>query len=237
MKRLPAEDRAGIYITVIVHLVVLIILLGGGLGYSLQKENSFVLDFTKAEEKEQQQKEDNLKKAISERIDEILAGGNTYVRNVAVDRSVLKDDRNSSAEADQLYKDAERLQRELNKGFSAPDEDDVAEPAPISKSEKKAPVEAKYSGPSVLSYYLEGRKASSLPIPAYRCMGAGQVKVIIRVNPQGTVQSVKIDEGSSSSDGCLRNFAIRAARMSKFSMSSGAPALQDGYIIYQFIAQ
>jgi len=217
--------------------VVLIILLGGGLGYSLQKENSFVLDFTKAEEKEQQQKEDNLKKAISERIDEILAGGNTYVRNVAVDRSVLKDDRNSSAEADQLYKDAERLQRELNKGFSAPDEDDVAEPAPISKSEKKAPVEAKYSGPSVLSYYLEGRKASSLPIPAYRCMGAGQVKVIIRVNPQGTVQSVKIDEGSSSSDGCLRNFAIRAARMSKFSMSSGAPALQDGYIIYQFIAQ
>jgi len=223
-----------------VHLVVLIVLLLAGIGYSTQRENTFVLDFTKAEQEEQKQKEVELKKAVSERIDEMLASSRSSIRNIAVDRSTtLKDDRNSSAEAEQLYKDAARLQKELNQGYKLPDEDDVAEPAPISpsKNEVKKQQEASYSGPSVLSYFLEGRKASRLPIPAYRCMGAGEVKVIIGVDPQGNVLSAKIDEGASSSDGCLRNFAIRAARMSKFSSKPDAPSRQQGYIIYQFIAQ
>jgi hypothetical protein len=41
----------------------------------------------------------------------------------------------------------------------------------------------------------------------------------------------------SSSDDCLRKFAVRAARMSRFSASSDAPANQTGEIIYRFIAQ
>ena len=52
MKRLPREDRAGLYITIIVHLVVLIILLAVNLGAQISKENSFVLDFSKAEQLE-----------------------------------------------------------------------------------------------------------------------------------------------------------------------------------------
>ena len=68
-------------------------------------------------------------------------------------------------------------------------------------------------------------------------MGAGEVKVDIGVDPQGNIRTAKIDDGSSSSDGCLRNFAIRAARMSKFSASASAPSMQSGYIIYKFVAQ
>lgn len=93
------------------------------------------------------------------------------------------------------------------------------------------------AGPSVLSWELEGRKASRLPIPAYRCLGAGKVRINITVDKQGNVTGAKVDEGSSSSDGCLRSFAVRAARMSKFSMSSTAPDRQQGFIIYQFVAQ
>ena len=52
MRRLSDEDKAGIYTTVIVHLAVVIVLLLAGLDYSLKRENSFVLDFSKLEEME-----------------------------------------------------------------------------------------------------------------------------------------------------------------------------------------
>ena len=234
--RISKDDRAGLYITVIVHLVVLIKLMAVQLGAVIKKENSFVLDFTKAEQIEKLEKELALTQAINERLNEMLAGGYEPVRNVVVDRSALKDDRHSAEDAEQLYKDAEKLKEDLQKMPEVPEDNEiVAETTPRKKEEPRK--EAKYSGPSVLSYELEGRKASRLPIPAYRCIGAGEVKVNITVDKQGTVVGAKVDEGSSSSDGCLRSFAIRAARMSKFSMSTTAPDRQQGYIIYQFVAQ
>ena len=57
MKRLEKEDKAGLYITVIVHLTVIIVLLASQLSISLQKENSFVLDFTKQEKMEKLKQE------------------------------------------------------------------------------------------------------------------------------------------------------------------------------------
>ena len=89
----------------------------------------------------------------------------------------------------------------------------------------------------MVSYDLAGRKASRLSIPAYRCFGAGHVTVIITVDPSGNVVNAKIQEDVSSNDKCLRDFAIRAARTSKFSASSSAPARQIGNIVYMFIAQ
>ena len=237
MKRLPREDRAGLYITIIVHLVVLIILLAVNLGAQISKENSFVLDFSKAEQLEKLQQRLEFEKSVNERLNEMLAGGNEYVHNVAVDRSELKDDRNSAEDTRKLYEDAERLQAELDRGYEAPktEEDFASVEAPKKKAseDKSKP----FSGPSVLSYELEGRKASHLPIPAYRCIGAGEVRVDIGVDPQGNVVLAKVDEGASSPDGCLRSFAVRAARMSKFSSAPSAPSRQSGYIIYKFIAQ
>ena len=94
-----------------------------------------------------------------------------------------------------------------------------------------------YSGPSVVSYTLDGRKASHLKIPAYRCYGAGDVTVIITVNNAGQVVGAKVMDSISSSDQCLRNFAVRAARLSRFSASQTAPPNQQGDIVYRFIAQ
>ena len=237
MKRLPREDRAGLYITIIVHLVVLIILLAVNLGAQISKENSFVLDFSKAEQLEKLQQRLEFEKSVNERLNEMLAGGNEYVHNVAVDRSELKDDRNSAEDTRKLYEDAERLQAELDRGYEAPktEEDFASVEAPKKKASEDKP--KPFSGPSGLSYELEGRKASHLPIPAYRCIGAGEVRVDIGVDPQGNVVLAKVDEGASSPDGCLRSFAVRAARMSKFSSAPSAPSRQSGYIIYKFIAQ
>ena len=233
--RISKDDRVGLYITVIVHLSVLIVLMGIQLGATLKKESTFVLDFTKAEQIEKLKKELDLKQAINERLNEMLAGGYEPVRNIAVDRSSLKDDRHSAEDAEQLYKDVEKLRKDLQSAPEIPEENEVV--AAPSKNEEKKREEVRYSGPSVLSWELEGRKASRLPIPAYRCLGAGEVRINITVDKQGNVTGAKVDEGSSSSDGCLRSFAVRAARMSKFSMSSSAPDRQQGFIIYQFVAQ
>ncbi len=231
-----SEDKAGLYITVIFHLAVLIILLACQLAAQIRKENSFVLDFSKQEQIEKERAEEDFKQNISERLDQLLAdAAGVPVRNVAVDRSsALKDDRNTDAE--QLYKDAEKLAKELDNGYKAEENSDdyavVSRPAKKEEQKKET-----YSGPSVVSYALDGRKASHLSIPAYRCLGAGYVTVIITVDPQGNVVNAKIQDDVSSNDQCLRNFAVRAARLSRFSVSSSAPSKQIGNIVYMFIAQ
>ena len=236
------EDKAGLYITVIFHLTVIIVLLLAGLGKELGREQSFVLDFSKIEEMEKLEKEVRLKEEVSRKLEEMLkdlpSANSGEIRNYAVDRSQLKDDRNTDAE--QLYKDAQRLANELKQGQkSAIEEDAKDETVELTgkKADKPAAEAREYSGPSVLSYNLDGRKASSLKIPAYRCYGEGEVTVIIQVDRAGKVVDAKVQEGVSSSDQCLRNFAIRAARLSRFSASSTAPVKQPGDITYRFIAQ
>ena len=240
--KIRKEDKAGIYGTVIFHLAVLAILLICQIGYSLRGENSFILDFSKQEEIERIQQEEMFKEDISSRIEQLLAAseaGQINVRNVAVDRGALRDDRNTYAQ--KLYEDAQRLQQELENGFDFPEPQDglasVQEDSPAVQDKPKPAETSSYQGPSVVSYSLDGRKASSLSIPAYRCMGAGMVTVIITVDPSGRVINANIQEEASSSDKCLRDYAIRAARLSRFSSSSSAPARQMGDIVYQFIAQ
>lgn len=240
MKRLEKEDKAGLYITVIVHLTVIIVLLASQLSISLQKENSFVLDFSKQEKIEKMKQEVDFKEQVSQKLEEMIsAAGAVPIRNVAVDRGALKDDRGTNAE--DLYKENERLQKEMEKIFNQKPEsqEDYVPMKSEDKSDYSKPKEKEpaYSGPSVVSYSLDGRKASRLPIPAYRCMGAGQVTVIITVDNAGNVIMAKVDENVSSDDSCLRNFAIRAARSAKFSASPTAPARQVGNIVYAFIAQ
>ena len=231
-----SDDKAGLYITIIFHLVVVIVLLVCQISSALKRENTFVLDFSKQEKVEKEQAERNLKEEVSERLDRMLAeAAGMPVRNVAVDRGALKDDRNTNAE--ELYREAEKLAQDLKKGpeIDEPDEDYAA----VSKPEKKReePKSSSYKGPSVVSYELEGRKASKLSIPAYRCLGAGHVTVIITVDPSGKVLNAKVQDEVSSDDKCLRDFAIRAARLSRFSASGTAPARQVGNIVYLFVAQ
>lgn len=235
--KLTPDQKAGLYITAIVHLAVIVVLLLGQIGYAVQHENTFVLDFTKQEEKERVEQQEQLHLNALEQLENLLAAARTQpVRNVTVNRSQLKDDRNT--DADQLYRDAERLAQDLRDGQhrTYDDPEDLVQD-PVSTPTKPQPKREVYSGPSVLSWSLDGRKATHLPIPAYRCIGAGEVTVIITVNNQGSVVDAKVDDGASSRDGCLRSFATRAARLSKFNASTTAPARQMGTITYAFIAQ
>ena len=234
------ENKAGLYLTIIFHLVVVIVLLAYQIDSRIKAESSFVLDFTKQEEIEKEKKLQEMKTEVSKRLDDLIAAAranNKDIKNLAVDASSqLKDDRNTDAE--QLYKDAERLANELKAGQSVIQEDAREETVELPSQKKEDKSKTKeYSGPSVVSYNLDGRKASHLSIPAYRCYGSGDVTVIITVDPQGKVVGAQVMDEISSGDQCLRSFAVRAARLSRFSVSKDAPSRQRGEIVYRFIAQ
>ena len=223
----------------IFHLTVIIVLLAYGIDSTIKKEESFVLDFSKQEEIERVMKEKVFKEDISRKLDQMIEmarKSSEPIRNIAVDAgSALKDDRGTDAE--ELYKEAERLAQELKNGQLEDARDETVELQQEKKEQKKEEQKKEYSGPSVVSYNLEGRKASKLSIPAYRCYGSGDVTVIITVDNTGRVVGAKVMEDISSDDTCLRTFAIRAARLSQFSASSTAPPRQTGEILYRFIAQ
>jgi hypothetical protein len=235
------ENKAGLYLTIAVHLMVIIVLLSAKIGFVLSEETSFVLDFTKQEESEKEEQKARFEKEISNELDEILSGQdrNRYIRNVATDvsslkGSQLKDDRFTNPK--QVYDEAKRLQEKLDasrretESLQGSDEN-------ISSEEKKDNKGNTYKGPSVISYSLEGRKALSLPIPVYKCVGGGDVYVAISVNRKGYVIAASVITASSSSDKCLQEFAVKAARSSRFTASSTAPEKQAGEIVYRFIAQ
>ena len=109
---MKSDEKAGLYITIIFHLVVIIVLLVCQISSALKRENTFVLDFSKQEKVEKETAERNLKEEVSERLDRMLAeAAGVPIRNVAVDRGALKDDRNTNAE--ELYKDAEQLAKKI----------------------------------------------------------------------------------------------------------------------------
>ena len=234
----------------IAHLTVLIVLLISQISTSVKSETSYLLDFSDIEQEERERQEAEFKESISDRLDDLIAAaphtgtaardGDAPIRNIAVDAGsqILKDDRNTDVE--KLYGDAEKLARELKSGaFStkAEDYEDYASPSPVPEKEDGAAASATYTGPSVVSYSLDGRKAMTLSIPAYRCLGGGDVTVRITVEQSGTVSDAEIMEEFSSGDRCLREYAKRAARLSRFTASSTAPKRQVGEIVYRFIAQ
>lgn len=234
------EKKTGFYTTVIFHLVVLIIFLLTAIHGVVSEETSFVLDFSKLEELEAIAKQEELKAQASKELDDLLSGNVTpnQYRNVAVDRAnqTLRDDRFKNP--NQVYDEARELQKKLDASRAAAlreqgnDEDAVASGENLPDS--NAP---QYKGPSVISYSLDGRKAMSLPVPAYKCQGGGDVSIRITVNRKGYVTAATVISNVSSSDECIIKMAVEAAKRSRFRASSTAPDKQVGEIVYRFIAQ
>ena len=240
--KLSDGDKAGLYLTIIVHLVVIIILLAYSIHLQVAKETSFVLDFTKQEELEKAIKEQEMIESVNQELDALINAAKRDVpRNAVVNVSnkskTLKDDRFENP--DEIYDEARKLQEKLDQNKREMDEasDDDENIAIASENSKKKKKKENYTGPSVISYSLDGRKAMSLPIPAYKCMGGGDVSVCIIVNRKGYVMGTKIVEPASSKDHCLREYALKAAGRSRFQASSTAPERQVGEIVYRFVEQ
>ncbi|MCF0172591.1 MAG: hypothetical protein HUJ91_02500 [Bacteroidales bacterium] len=231
------ESRVGLYTTLIVHLSILAVLLISSIGAVVSKESSFVLDFTKQEKIEKEKKQEDIKAKAARELEEMIAAAPEYkVRNIVVDEGEkLKD---NTGKPSTVYQEARDLQKRLDasrrKAMSENAEDKVDMGGSEENEGDNAPA---YSGPSVVSYRLDGRKATHLPVPAYKGMGSGDVSVKIYVNQRGRVIDAKVNEGASTSDQVLWKLAMEAARRSRFTMSDTAPEPQIGEIVYRFIGQ
>lgn len=113
------------------------------------------------------------------------------------------------------------------------------EPKPVDfYKARKIEEEQVYKGPTNIYYKLDERKVVYLHIPVYKCQGGATVQVDIRVGQRGKVEWVTInDQGTDTKDPCFLQAAKNAAQRTRFNFSSTAPLLQQGHIIYHFVAQ
>lgn len=247
---LSGEKQAGILITVAVHLMVIIFLLLTSIHTLARRGSEFILidpseipDFAEKKEVEIPEDEELTQEEIDmiqRSIDQMMAERgmqHSDYHNITTSRNV--DARN--IDADQLYADAEKLAEALRNGQSVSEDlgGDVEIPRQQDGKDdgKKDDTKPVYSGASVLSWSLDGRKAVSLPVPAYKCYGGGTVTVIIKVSPLGRVVDASVDPATSSNDPCLRKWALAFAKQARFSDAKNAPNPQTGDIIYQFVSQ
>lgn len=239
--KINKDDKAGLYLTIIVHLVILIILLSYSIARQVIPDNSFVIDFSREEQRERLLKEQQLKEKVAKELDRLLSMQakdpvSSQIRNVATERSSanLKDDRNTDTK--KLYEDAKELQKKLDRTRKSTQEQEDSDNT-VTYTKKDKDSGEKYTGPSVLSWSLDGRKPISLPVPAYKCQESGEVYIIIIVNQKGYVVGTRINESLSSDNKCLREEALKAAGRSRFNTSLSASKQQTGEIVYSFIAQ
>lgn len=232
------ENKIGLLTTIIVHLVILIIFLIFKINEVVRVEQVFELDFTGQEEYEQLQKLEAAKETAAKELEELLKDNRSAspYRNVAVDRSAKSPD--NAKGRDKVFDEARELQKRLDASKRAAEEalDSESEGESDGRPQQQENAPA-YTGASLLSYTLDGRKAINIPIPAYKCVGAGDVSVRITVNRKGYVVAAQIIENASAADECLRSESLQAARRSRFTASANAPERQIGEIVYRFVAQ
>jgi TonB family protein len=166
------------------------------------------------------------------------------IRNIAVDAT--KEDLNpglideKNINADELYQEAQRIREQMQRNKELWEETRGDEALNIPNVDDKTIVpqdEGQFKGPTVISYFLEGRKALHLPVPAYKCEFGGRVVVDIEVSINGTVAKATIDTANSVIDECMNNAALEAARNSLFTVSPQAINRQKGSITYLFVRQ
>lgn len=165
------------------------------------------------------------------------------IKNIAVDATRedlnpdLKDEKN--IDADDLYQEAQCVREQMQSNRERWEDAQNLEELDVPNIEEKntaPPDEGQYKGPTVISYYLEGRKALRLPVPSYKCERGGQVVVDIEVLGNGTVAKAAVDATNSVQDECITSSAIRAALASRFT-ASASMARQRGSITYLFVPQ
>lgn len=235
------QHMVGLLGTIVVHLLLIIVFLV--LKIETRKEyygSTIEMEFEEPRETE----------LVQEKQDPILPPDalkpeyeTEAIRNFAVDATQkdlnagLNDEKN--IDADELYREAnqvyERMQQ--NRQLYEQAQKDIEANIP-NTPEKTIPKEkeGQYMGPTVVSYYLLGRKALWLPVPSYKCELGGQVVVNIDVLPDGRVANAIIDRANSVTDECINQAAIQAALSSRFTSTSGG-SRQRGSITYLFVPQ
>ena len=125
---------------------------------------------------------------------------------------------------------AERL-NEINRSL-----DNSKSPSSSDQGEEQQRRDSKIAGGVTASYSFTHpvRHAQKFRIPAYRCMGGGEVRIAVQVNRDGKVtDAIHLSGG----DECMQRYALESARNSRFDANKKAPQPQRGTITYFYIPQ
>ncbi|MFI3331118.1 MAG: hypothetical protein R3Y38_04875 [Rikenellaceae bacterium] len=153
----------------------------------------------------------------------------------------LTDDRHSSAK--QIYESVTAMQEkaDANKQLF---ERALAEDAAIragggSDIKELTPVNIKVEGNVTVSFSFTDpvRRSVNIIVPAYMCEGGGMVVLEATLNTNGRVVSAVPTKRSTTTDNCMLQEAISAAKSSRFDVNSSAPERHKGEITYIFIPQ
>lgn len=239
----------GVLGTVIVHLVAGIIFMSFQLrSITIERRKEFEIEFLQVEEPE-----------VKEKIIELPP---TTVENIIRDdQELLNIARNLASKATEPVDPQEyidKVKEELIKaGKLGPDnyideqkkmeemsgDENLAYDAAKEEKQENQPresqkMEANYQGPTRIFYDLKGRYHTYLPIPIYKCQGAGKIVLMLEVNQKGMVEKAQIvARESTTSDECLIETAVNTALMSRFNADANAPKIQKGTLTYIFVAQ
>jgi TonB family protein len=242
IKRWIKDHQIGIYTAVIFHLLIFLTLALNEIRTRTIQSKSIELLYQSIEQ-EPEINPENEKKKIEEELNKMLSEmPNPDVRlpNLTMNAAVQGNasGRGHSAVSFFSNKNSASMREERERKEKAQNEkkntgiDDIKSNEPAQDGEESMA----YKGPSVVSYYLEGRTATHLPVPSYKCFKGGDVVVLIEVNSQGYVVDAEIDKRNSSNDECLHRAAINAAERARFSTAQKSEN-QKGNIIYRFVSQ
>ncbi len=171
------------------------------------------------------------------------------IKNVTVNRGAkldagLKDDKGTNA--NDIYKEAQAMQDRLdaNKAANAKSMSELNNVDNLVSTREKLKGESEdkseqsnIKGKVTVSYELDGRRASYLPIPAYKCEGGGEVVVSVVVNDNGDVISAEVDKTTSTRNTCVNETAVDFAKRSRFELNGRWSSKHKGTITYIFLNQ
>lgn len=241
------RHRVGLLVTVLIYLIGAILFISYRivLNTPLQPVTYIELVDPEQPEPEQPKPEEpkpNIEQLEQQQFEKVMNRRSN--ENAKLDAG-LKD--NSKSSASEVYKEAERVQEQLNAGKSAY-EKGLAEIEASAKKSKTPPQTSnnpdgksekrernKVQGNVVVSYNLPGRTDIFLHVPAYQCKGGGRVVIDITVNRNGRVTAATVSKETASADDCMREMATQSALASSFDTSTQDK--QKGTITYTFVAQ
>jgi hypothetical protein len=108
----------------------------------------------------------------------------------------------------------------------------------VTEQKEKPAEKGTFRGPTRIFYDLAGRQHVFLPVPIYKCEGAGQITLAIVVDRSGSViKAEPASKLSSTKDPCLTETAVEHAYKSRFNSDQNAPEKQGGFLTFVFVSQ
>lgn len=108
----------------------------------------------------------------------------------------------------------------------------------VTEKTEKPEEKGTFRGPTRIFYDLAGRHHVYLPIPIYKCEGAGQIALAIVVDRNGNViKAEPVSKLSSTRDQCLTETAVEHALKTRFNADQSAPERQAGFLTFLFVSQ